>query len=343
MFEFAWPWMGLLLFVPFFVRYLLRPSSRQEDNIILRFPHLEIIRESFGGSRVQETMPSLWFLLMLSLLWLCMVLALMRPQNIDKMQEIQNEGYDIMLAVDLSGSMRALDFTRNFRQVSRLEVAKEVVGSFVKERKYDRIGLILFGDFAYQYAPLTLDRDSVVAMLNDTVTSMAGEGTAIGDAIGLAVKALRKRPEKSRILILLTDGEDTASSIPPLEAAKLAKKYGIKIYTIGIGSDGLVPFPDQYGRVSMARMRLDEDLLRKIAQTTGGSFYQATDMNALIKVYDKINAMEKTKAETMQYIVRTPLFRYPLGAALFLLLLIALFPLISVNNAKTVKENSNVR
>ncbi|HVY55220.1 MAG TPA: VWA domain-containing protein, partial [Thermodesulfobacteriota bacterium] len=129
--------------------------------------------------------------------------------------------------------------------------------------------------------------------------------------------------------ILLTDGEDNSSSIPPLQAAKLAKEYGIRIYTIGIGSNGPVPYPDQYGRIVMAEIKLDEKLLREIADTTGGSYYRATDSNALEKVYAQINKLEKSKSEKRQYLIRTPLYRYPLGAGLGLLALIALAPLLS--------------
>lgn len=329
MFTFEWPWLGLLVLLPLVVRLLLPAVKRKVYLPVLRFPHLEELKNSFAAFLPKDAGASRLFVILLSLLWICLVLALMRPQIVNQLTEVENEGYDIMLAVDLSGSMRALDFSKNNERVNRLDVAKEVVGNFVEDRKDDRIGLVLFGDHAYQYAPLTQDTPAVSKMLDDTVISMAGDGTAIGDAIGLAVKGLRDRPEKSRIIILLTDGEDTASSIPPLQAAKLAREYGIKIYTIGIGSNGPVPYPDQYGRIVMVVTRLDEKLLREIADTTGGGYFRATDSNALEKVYEQINKLEKSKGEKRQYLIRTPLYRYPLGSALGLLALIALVPVAS--------------
>lgn len=324
--HFEWPWMIVLLLVPLLVRLLLPAAQRQNKPPVIRFPHLDILRAAFGGfSPAQKTANRLFTVLAL-LFWVLLTLALMRPQIVDQMSEVEHQGYDIILAVDLSGSMRALDFATEDNMVNRLDVAKDVVADFVLDRRHDRNGLVLFGDYAYQYAPLTPDTQAIAKMLKDTVTSMAGDGTAIGDAIGLSVKALRARPEGSRIVILLTDGEDTASSIPPPQAAKLAQDYGIKIHTIGIGSNGLVPYPDQYGRIVMADMRLDEKLLQQIADTTGGTYYRVTDPQALKKVYDEINHLEKSKSETRRYLIRTPLYRYPLGMALACLLLMALIP-----------------
>ena len=328
MFSFQWPWMGLLLLLPFVVR-LFAPAIKNSAVLpSLRFPHLAILESAFESFRPHDSgKTGRLFLILLSLLWIFLVGALMRPQYVDKLTQVESKGYDIMLAVDLSGSMRALDFSTRTQTVNRLDVAKQVVSDFVKDRTNDRIGLVLFGDFAYQYAPLTLDTVSVAQMLNETVISMAGDGTAIGDAIGLAVKGLRDRPETSRIIILLTDGEDTASSIPPIQAAKLAKDYGIKIYTIGIGTKGRVPFPGPMGRIVWGQTNLDEDLLRTISESTGGSYFHAADVNALREIYDRIDTLEKSKVESRQYMVRTPLYRYPLGGALALLLLISLIPL----------------
>lgn len=322
MFGFAWPWLGILGLVPFLLMVLLPPARHSASLPVLRFPHLAILRASFGGFQAPIRKTSRFVLALILLLWLCLVAALMRPEIVDQITEVNDKGYDIMLAVDLSGSMRALDFSTQTQRIDRLDVAKAVVGDFVRERKSDRIGLVLFGDSAYQYAPLTRDTQSVAEMLGDTAISMAGDGTAIGDAIGVAVKALRERPEQSRMIILLTDGEDTASSIPPLQAAQLAKNYGIRIYTIGIGSQGRVPYPDEYGRIVMVRMALDEQLLGQIAEMTGGGFFKADSLNALQQVYAQIDRMEKTDGETRRYMVRTPLYRYPLAAALLLLALL---------------------
>ena len=294
----------------------------------LRFPHLKILQNAFPVYSPQGKKSNRLFLIFISLLWLCLTIAFMRPQLVNQLSEVENKGYDIILAVDLSGSMRALDLSTKEQTVNRLDVAKNVVSDFVNDRKNDRIGLVLFGDTAHQYAPLTLDTNSVSQMLNETVISMAGDGTAIGDAIGLAVKSLRDRPKTSRIIILLTDGEDTASSIPPMQASRLAKEYGIRIYTIGIGSKGRVPYPDQYGRVTMVEMSIDDALLNNIAQETNGRYFNVTSAKALKNVYKEIDKLEKTKSETQQYLIRTPLYRYPLGLGLVILILICLQPFI---------------
>jgi Ca-activated chloride channel family protein len=327
MFTFAWPSMIALLVLPLVARYLLPKISGRIGKSVIRFPHLEILKKAFGGVAPQLSLTLKLFLILLSLLWVCLVLALMQPQIVNKREDIKSEGYDIMLAVDLSGSMRAMDFTQGWTPVNRLDIAKTVVGDFVKGRKEDRIGLVLFGDFAYQYAPLTMDHDAVVKMLRETVISMAGDGTAIGDAIGLSVKALRDRPEKSRIIILLTDGEDTASSLPPLQAAKLARQYGIKVYAIGIGREGTVGIPVGGFFGGMAMTTKNDKLLKIIADQTGGSYFEASDTTTLVKVYEQINQLEKTKAESREYVIRTPLYRYPLLAALVLFYLLALMPL----------------
>lgn len=320
--------MILLLLLPPAARYLLPKISGRIGKSVIRFPHLEILRKAFGGVQQQLALTLKLFLTLVSLLWICLVAALMQPQIVNKREDIKSEGYDIMLGVDLSGSMRAMDFTEGWTPVNRLDIAKKVVGDFVKGRKEDRIGLVVFGDFAYQYAPLTLDHDAVIKMLRETQISMAGQGTAIGDAIGISVKALRDRPEKSRIIILLTDGEDTASSLPPLQAAKLAKQYGIKVYTIGIGRNGTVGIPVGGFFGGMAMTTKNDRLMKIIADLTGGSYFEASDTTTLVKVYQQIDQLEKTKAESREYVIRTPLYRYPLFAALMIFSILALLPLV---------------
>lgn len=327
MFAFAAPWMAVLLVLPFIVRWFAPAVRRGALLRALRFPRLERLESAFAALKRRDVAPGPLFAILATLAWLGLTGALMQPQIVDQMTEIENRGYDIMLAVDLSGSMRALDFSTPQKMVNRLDVAKKAVGDFVRDRSSDRVGLVLFGDFAYQYAPLSPDTASVGKMLDGTVTSMAGDGTAIGDAIGMAVRGLRDRPAESRIIILLTDGEDTASTIPPMEAAQLAKNYGIRIYTIGIGSKGRVPYPGKFGQIVMVEMNLDETLLRNIADLTGGSYFHAKDANALQEIYKRIDKMEKTTVEKRQYMIRTPLYRYPLGLALAALALILTLPL----------------
>jgi Ca-activated chloride channel family protein len=248
----------------------------------------------------------------------------MQPENVDQFRQEKNKGYDLMLAVDISASMQALDFSTPDKTISRLDVTKEVVGNFIKGRQGDRLGLILFGQNAYLHVPFTLDAMSVSRMLNDAVPGMAGNATAIGDAIGQAVRTLRERPSGSRVLILLTDGEDNSSSIPPLEAVKLAKQYGIRIYTIGIGKKGLVPFPNQRGGYGMGEVSIDEALLKEIAKETGGQYFSATNEKMLSGIYAKIDELEKSEANETVFLVREPLYYYPLSLSALILLALTL-------------------
>lgn len=327
-FIFYWPWLGLLLPLPLLIGRLIPPSKRPpiEAASELLFPVLERLKRAFPTFRASTKRFHFGFLALLWLTWVSLVLALMRPQIVDQYTYVKNEGYDLMLAVDISGSMRALDFSTPLKAVSRLDVTKDVVGKFVRARQGDRVGLILFGEHPYLHVPLTGDTLSVSLMLNNAEIGMAGDSTSIGDALGLAVKNLRERPEGSRIVILLTDGEDTASAIPPLEAAKLAKQYGIRIYSIGIGKDGPAPYPDDLRGIVMAELPMDEELLKDLAEETKGKYFRATDADALEKVYERIDALEKTESETREYQIRQPLYRYPLGAASLFLMALCLLP-----------------
>lgn len=262
---------------------------------------------------------------MLALLWAALVVCLMRPQWLEPYSEVRTEGYDLMLAIDTSRSMEAMDFTVSGRQVTRMAVIKGVIGRFIKARDGDRIGLVVFGDQAFVLSPMTLDNQAVYKLVDNIVSRMAGDGTAIGDAIGLAVKKLRDRPEGSRILVLVTDGENTEGSMPPKLAAQLAAHEGVRIYTIGVGSKGLVPFMEA-GRVTQVKMEIDEELLTEVAGITGGEYFRATDTRALEQIYQRIDALEKTQAEARTALIPRPLYRWPLGLALLVLLLLGLFP-----------------
>lgn len=327
MFQFYWPWFALLLPLPFIIRYFGVSTKDDASNRPpeLRFPGLHRLKKisstPFTFEKRRFSLP----LIFLSLAWLFLVIALMQPEKVDQFRQIKNKGYDLMLAVDISGSMQAVDFSTQTKVKSRLDVTKEVVGKFVRGRDGDRVGLITFGENAYLHVPLTLDTASVSKMLDDTVSGMAGNATAIGDAIGLGVKILRNRPEGSRILILLTDGEDNSSSVPPLEAAKIAKQYDIRVYTIGIGKNGPVPFPSRHGGYAMAEVPIDETLLKDIAAMTGGQYFRATDQKVLESIYAKINTLEKTESNETLFMIRDPLYRYPLGLAMLFLLLTPLY------------------
>ncbi len=321
--------MAVLLVLPVLVHALgkrARTDAAQSAPEIF-FPNINRLKAIFPRQKTVKPANGL-YLPALALLWLCLVGALMRPELVDQFAQLRTSGYDLMLAVDLSGSMQALDYQQNGEQISRINIVKSVVSNFVGQRQGDRVGLILFGSNAYLHVPLTLDTLSVRNMLNNVAVGEAGDQTAIGDAIGLAVHNLRSRPEKSRVIVLLTDGVDNASTVPPLAAAELARQYGIRIYTIGVGSKGLAPFPQGFGQTVLTEFDLDEGLLQKIASTTGGSYFRAANTQALQNIYAQINKLEKTNADARTYTIRRPLYRYPLAIALILLLMMELSPML---------------
>lgn len=329
MFHFYWPWFALLLPLPFLVRKLIPSKGKDsKESPEIHFPALHRLKSIFPVYQITGQQSNRLFWILLSLSWLFLVIALMQPEKVDQFKQVKNKGYDLMLAVDISSSMQALDFSTKIKNISRLDVVKDVVGKFVLGRQGDRVGLVTFGENAYLHVPLTLDTISVSRMLNDTVSGMAGNATSIGDAIGLSVRTLRERPEGSRVLVLLTDGEDNASSIPPLEAAKLAKQYGIRIYTIGVGKNGQVPFPTRFGGYTMVKVSMDEKLLKEIATLTGGQYFLATDQKALESIYHKINELEKTESNQTTFLIREPFYYYPLGLAMAFLLLLSLYQLL---------------
>ncbi len=331
MFSFHWPWFAVLLPLPLLVwRFWPRKRNAADfqdhgEGATLLHPALGRLASTFLTSRSLTHMGSLQQFIMLALLWVSLIVALMRPQWLEPYTEVRTEGYDLMLAVDTSRSMEALDFSVDNRQVTRMAVIKGVLGRFIKAREGDRIGMVVFGSQVYVLSPMTLDVQAVHVLVDSIVARMAGDGTAIGDAIGLSVKKLRERPEGSRVLILVTDGENTEGSLPPKLAAQLAAQEGIRIYTIGVGSKGLVPFFEN-GQLTKVKMEIDEDLLTEIASLTGGAYFRATDTDALEKIYQRIDALEKTQAESRTVMLPQPLYRWPLGLALLILLLLGLFP-----------------
>lgn len=330
MFVFYWFWMILLLPVPILIRkfFPIIKNDNLDNNIEILFPNIDRLKKNFLVNDFGVKKENFWQIFIISLVWILLVLSVMRPQITNKMTSIKTEGYDIMLAVDISGSMKALDFSTRDHILERLDITKEVVSKFAKGRSGDRLGLVLFGEKAHLYVPLTLDTISISKMLNNSFAGMAGNATAIGDAIGIAVKNLRNRKKGSRVIILLTDGDDTASSISPIKATELAKQYGIRIYTIAIGKNGKVPYPNGMGGIVMVEMNIDVDLLKKISSITGGKYYAATDKDTLISVYKEIDKLEKTESEKKEYIIKKPLYQYPLGAALLLFSIFCFIPIL---------------
>lgn len=331
MFVFYWFWAIILLPLPLLVNKLSHIFERRkpsEKTVEIFFPDIERLVKANSGKKDSFIKKRGYSseMILISIIWGLLVLSVMRPQIVNKLTSVKTQGYDIILAVDISASMKALDFSTNNFIVERLDITKEVVSNFAKSRSGDRLGLVLFGEKAHLYVPLTEDTLSISAMLNNSVAGMAGNATSIGDAIGISVKNLRNRAEGSRIIILLTDGDDTASSISPLKAAELAKRYNIRIYTIAIGKNGRVPYPDGAGGIVALDMKMDTELLKKISAMTGGKYYLATDKNALMSVYKEIDKLEKSESKKKEYFIRDALYKYPLGLALILFLIFYYMP-----------------
>jgi Ca-activated chloride channel family protein len=245
------------------------------------------------------------------LLWALILLAAARPVFVEKPIERQQPVRDLMLAIDISQSMETEDFTNaSGVKINRLAAVKEVVQGFIDKRKDDRLGLIVFGSGAYPQAPLTLDHASLSLLLADTGIGMAGPNTAIGDAIGLSLKLLDQAHEQEKVLILLTDGNDTSSAITPDHAAEMAANKGVIIHTIGIGD----PSASGEAKVNLAG-------LEQIAKTTGGQFFRAEDRTALDQVYSTLDRLTPHEVKTLSHQPQRELFYWPLGAAMVLLAL----------------------
>jgi Ca-activated chloride channel family protein len=314
MIVFAWPWLLLSLPLPWLVRRFLPPLAVREQ-AALKVPFLEDLAVAQGGA---YRLDARWPLRLAVLAWCLLVVAAMRPQWLGEPIEQAVSGRDIMLAVDLSASMEEQDFVVNGRPIDRLTAAKQVVGDFIARRVGDRIGLILFGTQAYLQTPLTFDRRTVLTLLDEAVLGLAGENTAIGDAIGLAVKRLRKQHDNSKVLILLTDGANTAGEISPLKAAELAAKEHLKIYTVGIGADEMIVRSFFGARKVNPSKDLDEKTLTAIAETTGGRYFRARDSEELQKIYQLLDQLEPVQKDSQFYRPQKELFYWPLAAALLL-------------------------
>ncbi len=321
-----WPYALLLLPLPWLV-WRFWPAAAGED-AALRAPFFESWQSLEQRGATRGSAGSLLTLLTLGLLWLALLAALARPTWIGEPVSLPATGRDLLVAVDLSGSMQVEDMVVGQHTVSRIDAVKQVVGEFIERRRGDRLGLILFGSNAYVQAPLTFDRNTVQRFLREAQLGFAGRETAVGDAIGLAVKRLRERPADSRVLILLTDGANNAGEVEPLDAARLAADNGVKIHTIGIGSDKMVMpglFGSSFGsKVVNPSRDLDEDTLREIADRTGGNYFRARDPAELINIYQLLDALEPVEQEAQSYRPQRSLFHLPLGVAFTLSLLLGI-------------------
>jgi len=317
MFRFEDPWFLLLglLVVPLLFRH-----GRKGGSAAVRFSAVAPYRKIYA-TRAAALRHLLVVLRAAAVLLL--VLALARPQAGEKETEIQTEGVDIVLCLDTSGSMQALDFQLDGKRVDRLAVVKKVVRDFIEKRRDDRIGMVVFGAEAFTQCPLTMDYGVLLQFLSRLEIGMAGDATAVGSALATSVKRLKDVPGKSKVVILLTDGRNNAGKISPVTAAEIAKTYGIKVYTIGVGVEGKSPFLVQtfFGQDYVyQQVDLDEDTLREIARITGGEYFRATDTASLDRVYDEIDRMEKTEAKVKEYMEYEELFhRFAVPGLLLLL------------------------
>ncbi|MDP7115186.1 MAG: VWA domain-containing protein [Myxococcota bacterium] len=311
------PWWLLALGLALLVTVL---GIRRAGSARVRFPQVGAVLAT--GRTVGPIRR--WLPLVLRVAALVLVVwTLARPQGGNKMIEVTTEGIDIVLTVDTSGSMEALDFTLDGEPATRLEVSKQVVADFIAARGNDRIGSVVFGIEAHTQCPMTTDYGILQMLVRDLHIGMAGDGTAIGDAIGISVQRLEELESKSRIVILLTDGRNNQGLLEPAQAAAIARTKGIKIYTIGVGTKGEAPFRVKGligHRIVYKPVDLDEATLNMIAETTGGAYFRATDTDALQRVYETIDELEKTKIETVEHVDYHETWAGYLAAALALLL-----------------------
>lgn len=324
----AWPWLLLLLPLPWLVRRWLSAAPRASLQA-LKVPWFEVMTSTRAGWMKKPLMAAL-----ASLVWALLVFAAVRPQWVGEIETLPVTGRDLLLAVDISGSMDTQDMVLNNKAVNRLAVVKKVAGEFIQRRRGDRVGLVLFGSRAYLQTPLTFDTETTAILLDESEIGLAGRETAIGDAIGLAVKRLRDDAASERVLILLTDGANTSGEVQPLQATEFAAREGMTIYTVGVGADEMM-VQDFFGsRLVNPSADLDEDTLKAIAKMTGGAYFRARDAKALADIYEQLDELEPV--ESAQEVIRPvdELFFWPLSAGFLLVLSAALFRLLPATRSR---------
>src|SRR6478752_7001731 len=309
MFEFEWPWAFALLPLPLLVWWLMPVYQRQQTSV--HVPFFDRLADATGQTpqpgavvlrrRAIQMIPA-------ALVWVLMVAALARPERVGDAVTHEVSARDLILAVDISGSMEQSDFrTQDGKTLKRLDGVKLVLGDFIARRKGDRVALILFGSKAYVQVPFTQDLQTARTLLDQSEVGMAGQQTVIGDTIGLAIKTFETSTATQKLVILLTDGNDTASRVPPAHAADIARQKGLVIYTIGFGD------PNATGED-----RVDLATLRQVASATSGQFFRAEDGTQLEAIYADIDRLAPVKLETLTWRPRIPLYQWPLGTAVVL-------------------------
>lgn len=321
MIHFDWPWLLLVLPLPLLIRWLV-PAQTPVEQAALKVPFLD----DFGNDDTTKiSSEKQWPLILATVAWILLVLASARPQWLGEPIEQAISGRDLMLAVDVSGSMHQEDFVINNQRVDRLYATKQVATNFINRRVGDRLGLILFGTTAYVQTPLTFDHKTVATLLDEAFIGITDDkpATSIGDAIGLAVKRMGDQQANSHVLILLTDGANTAGEVSPLQAAELAASHQLKIYTIGIGADEMI-VRSMFGtqRVNPS-LDLDEKTLTAIADKTGGKYFRARNTQELDKIYQLLDQLEPVEKDKQYFRPLSELYPWPLGCALLLVGIIA--------------------
>ncbi|MEZ5898908.1 MAG: VWA domain-containing protein [Hyphomicrobiaceae bacterium] len=329
MLSFAYPWLALIAPLPLLVFYLLPAYERRSTAVrvpffrdLARLSGAEIRQGASIGRR------DLWRLLVLAVCWLLAVLAVMRPQWVLPPIHHDKPARDLLLLVDLSGSMDTADFTdASGKTVNRLTAVKQVLDDFLSRREGDRVGIIVFGNAAYVLVPFTTDLKLARQMLGEMQVGMAGPRTVFGDAIGLGINHFAASTAPAKTMIALTDGNDTASSVPPAEAARIAKDNGIVIHTVAVGDPSAV-----------GEEKLDEAALKDVASVTGGGYYHALDRKELAGIYTKLDEIETRKVETVSFQPRVELYWIPLAALLLLTLFVQALRLVRWPRHAQVQE-----
>ena len=328
MWSLAWPWMLLALPLPLLARAVLSPVTESSE-AGLKVPSFKGFSVLSNRSEVERLLN--WRVWIAVIAWMLLVLAAARPERIGDELEVPVSGRNLMLAVDLSGSMDAKDFELANRRVDRLTATKAVASDFIERRKGDRIGLILFGERAYLQVPLTLDRETVKILLMEAFIGLAGEKTAIGDAITLAVKRIHDQEAagEEQVLVLLTDGANTAGEIDPVKAAELAQQIGLRIYTIGIGAEQMV-VPSVTGGLRRVNPSadLDEETLTAIAELTDGQYFRAKDTAGLQGIYRLLDELEPVDEPEAGFRPVKSLYYWPLAGALVLTIFLCVIGLL---------------
>jgi Ca-activated chloride channel homolog len=314
-FRFEDPWFLLLLLI--FPVLLVREKMITSTINYSSLTSLKLASQN--SSKIKTIVPIILTYVAIGLF----IIGLARPQEGRKRTEILSQGVDIVLAIDTSGSMQALDFKKDEDRVTRLSVVKDVVAEFVIGREMDRIGMVVFGANAFTQCPLTLDQNILLSFINKLKIGMAGDATAIGSAIGISARRLKDLKSKSKVIILLTDGRNNSGAISPLQAAEIAKTLGIKVYTIGVGKRGKAPFlvDSIFGkRLIYRNVDIDEKVLNKISIMTDAKYFRATDLKSLKDIYKQIDLLEKSEVKTLDHSEYKELFLFFLIPGFILLI-----------------------